>query len=88
MFPQFNVIESYARDFQPTPSAKPGSLPFPRSTENGVHAKFFSAILLESFTVIYFSRATYVDQYKVFFWDLLHAARHASVRRDTRVHAH
>jgi hypothetical protein len=54
MFPQFNVIESYARDFQPAPVVKPGSLTLPRSTENGARAKFFSEVLLAIFTVICF----------------------------------
>jgi hypothetical protein len=58
MFPQFNVIESYARDFQPAPVAKPGSLSLPRTTEKQARAKFFSEILANSFIVTYFKPKT------------------------------
>jgi hypothetical protein len=71
MFPQFNVIESYARDFQPAPVAKPGSLTFLNTTEKGGDAKFFSELRGRNAIVISFTVSTYgylreVDPLKLF----------------------
>jgi hypothetical protein len=71
MFPQFNVIESYARDFQPAPVTKPGSLTFLNTTEKGGDAKFFSKIPGRNVIVISFTVSTYgylreVDPSKLF----------------------
>jgi hypothetical protein len=88
MFPQFNVIESYARDFQPAPAAKPGSLTFPNTTEKGGDAKFFSEIRGRNVIVISFTVSTYgylreVDPSKLFLTTPL-----SPVRRNAHAFSH